>query len=142
MDFFELLVRYETALWNHVDAHVRARTTHSLSTLWALRVVHRHPGTCRVHEVRHDLGITVGAASKLVDRLERDGLVARAPNPADGRSSVITLTTAGRSAHDDGLRAVADRLDPHLQREPGVSATTGLLRRLLSDLVAVQKVSS
>ena len=44
-----------------------------------------------------DIGITVGAVSKLIDRLERDGLVQRRLNPSDRRSSLIALTAAGGS---------------------------------------------
>ncbi|WP_425570669.1 MarR family winged helix-turn-helix transcriptional regulator [Rugosimonospora acidiphila] len=41
----------------------------------------------------------IGAISKGADRLERQGLVVRQPNPLDRRSSLLTLT-------DDGLRLV------------------------------------
>ena len=55
----------------------------------------RHSGAARVQELRTELGITVGAASKLVDRLERDGLVVRTAHPHDRRSSLVTLTAPG-----------------------------------------------
>ena len=63
--------------------------------------------------------ITVGGASKIVDRLESAGLVARRANPDDRRSSLVELTDAGRaelvragSAFDDALqRRLGDRLD-------------------------------
>jgi DNA-binding MarR family transcriptional regulator len=41
--------------------------------------------------------------SRLVDDLERDGLVTRASNPADGRSAYAEITKSGR----DRLRAAA-----------------------------------
>lgn len=41
--------------------------------------------------------------SRLVDELERGGLVTRASNPADGRSAYAEITKAGR----DRLRAAA-----------------------------------
>lgn len=34
--------------------------------------------------------------SRLVDELEREGLVARLPDPDDGRSTLATITAAGR----------------------------------------------
>ena len=95
MDFFDALVRYETYLWNHLDDRLVAAGGVSLANLTALRVVRRHAGSARVQELRTQLGITVGAASKLVDRLERDGLVVRTANPHDRRSSLIALTPAG-----------------------------------------------
>ncbi len=39
--------------------------------------------------------ITIGAASKLVDRLERDGTAHREPNPNDRRSSLIATLEGG-----------------------------------------------
>ncbi|MBO0610356.1 MarR family winged helix-turn-helix transcriptional regulator [Myceligenerans salitolerans] len=96
--FFDVLVRYETELWAMVDARLSTAGTVSLATLEALRVVDRHTGRCRVHEVSADLSITVGAASKLVDRIELAGLVRREPNPQDRRSALVLLTPAGAEA--------------------------------------------
>jgi DNA-binding MarR family transcriptional regulator len=48
--------------------------------------------------VSEDVGITVGAASKLVDRLERAGLAVRSPNPDNRRSSLVALSAAGQQA--------------------------------------------
>jgi DNA-binding MarR family transcriptional regulator len=50
---------------------------------------------CRVNDVSDILIITVGGASKLVDRIEAAGLCARRPNPGDRRSSLLVLTKAG-----------------------------------------------
>jgi DNA-binding MarR family transcriptional regulator len=48
----------------------------------------------RVHQV---LGVTPSGAVRLVDRLERAGLVSRAPG-SDGRSRSVQLTSSGRAA--------------------------------------------
>jgi DNA-binding MarR family transcriptional regulator len=134
MDFFDALVRYETDLWNHLDARLRADHAPSLATVCALRVVARHDGACRVQELRSDLGITVGAASKLVDRLERDGLAARRANPDDRRSSLIELTTDGQRALGVGVAVVESRLAEHLDGEPDVAVVTAVLTQLDSRL--------
>src|SRR5712691_6738562 len=42
--------------------------------------------------------------TQLVDRLEADGLVTRAPDPNDKRSRLAVLTDAGRDVHQDGER--------------------------------------
>jgi len=42
--------------------------------------------------------------TQLVDRLEADGLVARAPDPNDKRSRLAVITEAGRQAHQEGAR--------------------------------------
>ncbi|WP_421733708.1 MarR family winged helix-turn-helix transcriptional regulator [Cellulomonas sp.] len=140
MDFFDSLVRYEISLWNDLDDRLRAGGASSLGTLSALRVVRRHAGSCRVQEIRSELGITVGAASKLVDRLERDGLAVRTAHPTDRRSSLVTLTSAGDAAHDDGVRLMQAALAEHVD---GVdlaevrSTLVLLLARLTTPMTAV-----
>ena len=136
MDLFDALVKYETDLWNHLDDRLRDAGAVPLPTLFALRVVRRHPGTCRVHEIRSDLGITVGAASKLVDRLERDGLAVRRPHPDDRRSSLVSLTPAGDRAHDEGVEILRRGLDDQLGGEPGIADLTAGLARLQARLAA------
>ena len=103
---FADLVRLEIELWNAVDARLRAELDVGLATAQTLAVVAAVPD-CRVHDIVRGLSITVGGASKTVDRLERDGLVARRPHPSDRRSSVIALTRAG--ADDARQGAAADR---------------------------------
>jgi len=46
--------------------------------------------------------------TQLVDRLEADGLVARAPDPSDRRSRLAVLTPAGRRACDEGAQIQRD----------------------------------
>ena len=41
--------------------------------------------------------------TQLVDRLEADGLVSRAPDPNDRRSRLAVLTDAGRNAYTQGI---------------------------------------
>lgn len=41
------------------------------------------------------LGVTQRRVTDLVDALGADGLVERRPNPRDGRSTVVSLTTVG-----------------------------------------------
>jgi DNA-binding MarR family transcriptional regulator len=110
----------------------------SLATLSALRVVDRHRGTCRVQEVRAELRITVGAASKLVDRLERDGLAVRHPHPDDRRSSLVELTGTGAEALAAATDVVERALAEHLHDEPGLAATTEVLRRLDARLLTAE----
>jgi len=42
--------------------------------------------------------------TQLVDRLEADGFVTRAPDPNDRRSRLAVITEAGRKAYDEGSR--------------------------------------
>ena len=81
MDFFDALVRLETDLWNLVDSELTKRGQVRLALLHALRLLDRLGGNGRVQDLSEGLSITIGAASKLVDRLERDGLAARRRHP-------------------------------------------------------------
>jgi MarR family multiple antibiotic resistance transcriptional regulator len=133
MEFFDVLVRYEIALWNAVNRELGRQDQISLGQLHALRVVGSYGGQARVQDLSSDIGITVGAASKLADRLERDGLASRSPNPTNRRSSLIALTAAGQqalaSAMDVYSRAVARAVG-----EEDVELLTAALRRLQARL--------
>jgi len=102
MELFNSLVRFETRLWNRIEAELAHRGQVGLATLLALGVLDRHRGRGRVHELSLELSITIGAASKLVDRLERDGLATRRPHPDDRRSTLVSLTDAGIRALQEG----------------------------------------
>jgi DNA-binding MarR family transcriptional regulator len=114
MDFFDALVRYETSLWNHIEHRLAVSGAVTLSTFESLRVIARHEGSARVAELQDGLLITVGAASKLADRLERDDLAVRRAHPDDRRSSVIALTTLGARRHAEALTIVEETLAEHL----------------------------
>ena len=48
--------------------------------------------------------MTSGGMTAAIDRLERKGFVARLPNPADRRGSLVRLTDAGREVVDEAMR--------------------------------------
>jgi DNA-binding MarR family transcriptional regulator len=52
--------------------------------------------------------------SKIVGALERDGLVDRAPDPADARAVVLSPTTRGRRLMERGRRQRVERLAAEL----------------------------
>lgn len=56
------------------------------------------------------MGMTKGAISKLSDRLAAKGMIARTPDPTDGRAHRLTLTAAGH-ALVPRLSAIADAND-------------------------------
>jgi DNA-binding MarR family transcriptional regulator len=135
MDFFDALIRYETNLWNCIDKRLRAAGAPSLAVLSALRVIGRYAPSGRVQELRQELRITVGAASKLADRLEKEGLAQRHPHPSDRRSSLISLSSAGEQALSLGSQVLQDVMDEHLAGED-VSALVSVVKRLDERLTA------
>jgi DNA-binding MarR family transcriptional regulator len=66
--------------------------------------------------------LTSSGTTKRLDRLERAGLIARQPDPADRRSTLIALTDAGRELVDTATAA-------HLANE----------RRILAGLTAAEQ---
>ena len=89
------LVRLETDLWNRVDARIDEEHGFPLAWMEVMHVVSTTPG-CRVLDVAEALFITVGGASKVVDKVEGAGWCRRLPNPNDGRSNLLELTASGR----------------------------------------------
>jgi DNA-binding MarR family transcriptional regulator len=94
-ELFNQLVRFETELWNAVDARLRADFDLPLTRFEPMQVIDR-VGSCRVYDIAAELSITIGGTSKLVDRIEAAGHCRRVANPHDRRSSLIELTPAGR----------------------------------------------
>jgi DNA-binding MarR family transcriptional regulator len=110
---FSELIRFETELWNAVDARLRAESGLQLTWFEPMQVISRRPG-CRVYDIADELSITVGGTSKLVDRIEAAGYCRRRPNPGDRRSSIIQLTPAGKRLLARATRAFADELELRL----------------------------
>jgi MarR family transcriptional regulator, organic hydroperoxide resistance regulator len=131
-ELFADLVRLEIELWDAVEARLRAELNVGLATAQTVAVV-AAVEDCRVHDIARALSITVGGASKTVDRLERDGLVLRRPHASDRRSSVITLTRTGATTHASAQQLIADELDARIG---GVLSDRGLdqLHRAIAKL--------
>jgi len=108
-DLFHQLIRFETELWNAVDARLRAEFDLPLSRLEPMQIIARRRA-CRVYDIAEELSITVGGASKLVDRIEAAGYCVRRANPDDRRSSIIELTTAGRRILAKATKAFEEEL--------------------------------
>jgi DNA-binding MarR family transcriptional regulator len=92
---FDDLIRFETILWNAVDARLQRECGVSLSSLNAMMVIASTP-SCRVQDIARAVAITVGGASQAIDRLETAGHCVRRPNPVDRRSSILELTPLGQ----------------------------------------------
>ncbi|MBO1332682.1 MarR family winged helix-turn-helix transcriptional regulator [Streptomyces sp. VRA16 Mangrove soil] len=92
--FFADLVRCETRLYNALNDSLRARHGIVTSQFEGLRFLRDRP-RARVADLAAEFAIGVGATSKSVDRLEKQGWVVRLPNPADRRSSLLALTAEG-----------------------------------------------
>ncbi|PXX68546.1 DNA-binding MarR family transcriptional regulator [Nocardia tenerifensis] len=107
---------------------------HTFTTLSVLHTL-ANRGPMRVTALKVTEQITQPAITQLVDRLERDGLVERRPDPADGRAVLVHITDAGAevvwSRHRERVRRLtelAEALTP-AQRQ-AISAALPALRRM------------
>lgn len=91
----------------------------------------RHDGQTLV-ALSRDLLVTAGNVTGLVDRAERDGLVARRPDPADRRLARVWLTGEGRRLISGLLPAHAAQVHALMAGMP--AAQRRELRRLLGAL--------
>jgi DNA-binding MarR family transcriptional regulator len=120
ISLFDSLVRVEIRLWNDVEARLQSELGISLTFAEFLSFTGKR-GQCRVSDLADDLGVTHSGASRIVDRMEAEGLVARTSNPDDRRSSLISLTNRGievRAQAEDLMRgALQELLGSHLGEE-------------------------
>ncbi|MGI8780358.1 MAG: bifunctional helix-turn-helix transcriptional regulator/GNAT family N-acetyltransferase [Solirubrobacteraceae bacterium] len=91
-----------------------------------------------VAELRHRMAIDAGHLSRLLARLERQGLVARERSPADRRRQLARLTAAGAEAAATLDRRAIEDTGAHLARlgeadRRRLVAALAEVRRLLDD---------
>ena len=130
---FSELIRFETELWNAIDARLRAEYTLPLSWFEPMQVISRRE-SCRVQDIAHDLAITIGGTSKLVDRIEAAGYCARRANPDDRRSSLIELTPAGYGL----LVRATESLEDELQKRLGSTLSARALQQFSTTLAKLR----
>jgi len=99
--------------------------------------VRRHPAT-DLSTIAEHLGTSVPAASELVNRLVRQGLVTRRPDERERRRICLTLSDDGTAQLELAERETVDWLEQTLSAlEPGrlesLVAALGDLRRLVGE---------
>ncbi|MEV7598175.1 MarR family winged helix-turn-helix transcriptional regulator [Kitasatospora sp. NPDC089797] len=136
--FFADLVRCETRLYNALNERLRERHGIVTSQFEFLRHLRDHPGA-RVADLAAEFAIGIGATSKGVDRLERQGWVVRRPNPADRRSSLLDLTDDGARLAAAAAATFADRLAELLTGALGDSPLTAAAQTLAQLRAALER---
>ena len=110
---FEALLHAEVALWNRLEKDLwRTANSATLARYLVLKQIDASAaeGGPRVQDIAQRQHTTVGAASRLVDRLVGDGLVVRTPCPKDRRSCHLSLTDKGRMRMESAAGAFEDTL--------------------------------
>ena len=111
---FSDLIRFETELWNVIDARLRAEHDLPLHKFEPMQIIASRT-KCRVYDIAGALSITTGGVSKLIDSIEASGYCNRRPNPDDRRSSIIELTPAGRKALAEATKTFESELELRLR---------------------------
>ncbi|MEY4575553.1 MAG: hypothetical protein RL701_256 [Pseudomonadota bacterium] len=118
---------------NHVSGRFQGLVEEqgvSLSEWVALRQLY---GAGRVSPAKliDSLGMTKGAISKVLDRLETKALVRRVSDPSDGRAQFVELTRAGRTLVPR-LARIADENDRHFFGKLAPATRDALVQTLLT----------
>jgi DNA-binding MarR family transcriptional regulator len=84
----------------------------------ALAYLDREPDGLRIGELHDRMRVRYSqpGLSRLVQRMEVDGLVRRRTDPADRRRASLALTRAGRTRFHRAQQVYRDALDEHLGR--------------------------
>jgi DNA-binding MarR family transcriptional regulator len=108
------MLRVHSALTKALDAQLEAEHGLPLSSYEVLLFLADAPGhKMRMSELAESILLSRSGLTRLVDRLERDGLIGRQTCPQDARGSFAKLTPAGasklaaaRATHLAGVRAL------------------------------------
>lgn len=134
-----MLVEAETALIRVLDDELRRDAGMPLSTYEVLIRLGRSPERrLRQVELSRQLSLTTGGVTRMIDRLERDGLVRRVASPTDRRASYAQLTDAGLRALRRACAVHLVSLQRHLVDplgDHGLGTLTGMMRQLRDTLV-------
>ena len=84
---------------------IRLAAGRELTSAAVLCALHTFAPGASIDELRRVLGLSHSGGVRIVGRLEQEGLVVRAADPADARALRIDLTAAGRAEADRILRA-------------------------------------
>ena len=90
-------------------------------------------GAMRPSDLADSVGLSRSATTRLIDRLEREGLVERTTCPADRRGSFVSLTAAGEAMFKKAGRVHLRGIDQHVGA-PLSGQEMADLRRILNKL--------
>ena len=135
------VLRFAEEIRAAFELHAQGRYRLSAGRLALLQLLDRDTGSAlRPADLAERLGVTRATVSGLLDALEADGLVARRPDPLDGRGVRVALTGTGRER-------VGRILPGHLERLAAVlraltdderSQLTALLEKVRGGLGALR----
>lgn len=78
--------------------------------MYALEFLRKHPD-CIAVDIANEFGLTRGAITQLLDKLEEQELVIRKPHPTSRRSLLLQVTDKGNSLINDILEAYNNKIE-------------------------------
>lgn len=137
-----LLKRIQQSIVHQADKRL---AEHGLThAQWAPLIRLHFAGTCASAQLAAELDLDAGALTRLLDRLEAKGLVARERSSTDRRVVLIDLTPAGRRITDRLPSILSEIFNAHLagfSREEW-QTLMALLRRVLANGEALRANSA
>lgn len=132
------LGRVAPAIQEHVEDALKAAGLPSLSWYTVLWEIERMGEPQRPRDLAIPLFIPRYALSRLVDRMEADGLVKKLECPEDQRGHLLDLTPKGRALRLDMWAVYAPAMDKAMGRLDDEEAL--LLAKLLNKLGGIEEV--
>jgi DNA-binding MarR family transcriptional regulator len=126
-----LLLAHQRAV-RAIEADLAAAGTIPLTWYDVLLELQAVPGGLRMQDLGERVVLSRTRVSRLVDELEREGLVRRRPDPDDGRATIAAVTPAGleafRSTAPIYLAKIDEHFNRHLSARERAALTSGLER--------------
>jgi DNA-binding MarR family transcriptional regulator len=125
------LVRAEQVVLEKIEAALKAAGFPPLSWYDVLLELSRaEQGRLRPLELEHRTLLAQYNASRLIDRMEKAGLVERLPHPEDGRGQLVAITAEGRALQKRIWRVYAPAIQRHVGEKLRPAEATELARLL------------
>ncbi|MEW5354165.1 MarR family winged helix-turn-helix transcriptional regulator [Streptomyces sp. 16-176A] len=124
-----------TDIGRDVVAHPASGNTLAPGEIAVVADVFKHPGSS-VQDIRARTGFVQSHVSTSVQRLRERGLLEAAPDPADGRRTLLTLTDrARRAVHERATRPAEEAIAATLSDPAKGRRVTELLDELAEHLL-------
>jgi DNA-binding MarR family transcriptional regulator len=115
-----------------IEADLAAARTVPLTWYDVLLELRAMPDGLRMQDLSERVVLSRTRVSRLVDELEREGLVRRRPDPDDGRATIAAITPAGieafRATAPLYLAKIDEHFNRHLTARERATLTNGLER--------------
>ena len=104
-------------------------------TFWLLKTI-SHRGPLRITELATSTHLDTSTVSRHVAQLERNGLIERSPDPADGRAQLVGISAVGQDQLEQAFQRRRDVLEGTLADwdEADVAEFERLLTKFVSGI--------